>query len=411
MAFRNRKTDGGRGPYRLVSAAMFHLPRPFFLLLTCLSLAAAPARAQLPPPAVPAASWLVYDRAAGEILAASNPSQRWEPASLTKLMTAYVVFEAVRDGRLRWQQLVTAPEAVRRVKADETRMYLRPGNRLPLLALVEGLLIVSANDAAITLASAVEGSEEAFVARMNATAVRLGMAGTHFNNPSGVSGPSHYTTAEDLLRLTLAFDRDFPQVYAITNAPRFTFQQFQKEATNPLLTRDASVDGLKTGHTRAAGYNIIISARRRVLGATGQERDLIAILLGTPSKAERARGAELLLDYAGSAFHIAEVLTAGRELQRLRVHGSAEGEVALGVERTQRVVLPAGVEAELRVTLDEPVPFAPLPRGAVLGKAEAIRDGQVLATAPLVALEEASPAAWPLRILDWVALQVARFMG
>ena len=390
---------------------MLHLPRPVFLLLACLSLAAAPAQAQLPPPAVPAASWLVYDRAAGEILAASNPGQRWEPASLTKLMTAYVVFEAVRGGEINWQQLVAAPEAVRRVGGDETRIYLRPGDRLPLLTLVEGLLIVSANDAAITLAIAVGGSEAGFVARMNATAARLGMAGTHFNNPSGVPGPSHYTTAEDLLRLTLAFDRDFPQVYAITSAPRFAFGQFRKESTNPLLGRDAAVDGLKTGHTKAAGYNIIISARHRMLGMAGQKRDLIAILLGTPSKAARARGAGLLLDYAGSAFHLAEVLTAGRELRRLRVHGSAEGEVALGVERTQRMALPAGTEAELRVTLDEPAPFAPLPRGAVLGKVEAVREGQVLASAPLVALQEASPAAWPLRLFDWVALQVARWVG
>ncbi|RKK04414.1 D-alanyl-D-alanine carboxypeptidase [Pseudoroseomonas wenyumeiae] len=388
---------------------MVHLPRPFFFLLACLSLAAAPGWAQLPP-AVPAASWLVYDRAAGEILASANSRQRWEPASLTKLMTAYVVFEAVRDGRLGWQQAVTAPEAVRRVGAEETRMYLRPGNRLPIQALVEGLLIVSANDAAITLASAVAGTEEAFVARMNATAARLGMTGTHFNNPSGIPGPSHYTTAEDLLRLTLAFDRDFPQVYAITRAPRFTFQQFRKEATNPLLGRNASVDGLKTGHTKAAGYNIVTSARR-LPGAAGQERDLVAIVLGTPSKAERARSAELLLNYAGSAFHLAEVLSAGRELQRLRVHGSAEGEIAVGVEHTKQMALPAGTEAQLRITLNEPAPFAPLPRGAVLGQVEALQGERILARAPLVALQEASPAAWPLRLLDWVALQVMRWVS
>lgn len=390
---------------------MFHLPRPFILLLAGLSLAAAPARAQLPPPAVPAASWLVYDRAAGQMLASSNPGQRWEPASLTKLMTAYVVFEAVRDGRLGWQQLLTAPEAVRRVGPEETRMYLRPGNRLPVRTLVDGLLIVSANDAAVTLASAAEGGEPGFVARMNATAARLGMTGTHFNNPSGIPGPSHYTTAEDLLRLTLAFDRDFPQVYAITRAPRFAFQQFRKEASNPLLARDASVDGLKTGHTGAAGYNIVVSARRRVLGAAGQERDLIAILLGTPSKAERARGAELLLDYAGGSFRLEDVLTAGQALRRLRVHGSAEGEVALGVEQTQRVALPAGTQAELRITLNEPAPFAPLPRGTVLGQVEAMRDGHVLARAPLVALQEGSPAAWPRRLLDWVALKAAGWMS
>ncbi|MBS7813640.1 D-alanyl-D-alanine carboxypeptidase family protein [Roseococcus pinisoli] len=379
------------------------------ILLACL--AAPAARAQLPPPPVSAAAWLVFDRGAEAVLASSNAELRREPASLTKMMTAYLVFEAVRDGRLGWQQMVAAPEAVRMVGNEESRMYLRPGDRTPVRVLVEALLIVSANDAAVTLASAVDGDEAAFVARMNAAAARLGMAGTHFNNPSGIPGPTHYTTVGDLLRLTLAFDRDFPQVFDITRAPAFSFRRFQRDATNPLLTRDAAVDGLKTGHTEAAGYNIVISARHRRQGSAGQPRDLIAIVLGAPSKAARSRGVEALLDHAGSAFHLSEVLTAGQPLQRLRVHGSNEGEVALGAERTQRLALPRGTEAELRVTLDEPAPFAPLARGTVLGQIEAVQAGQVLARVPLIALQDASPAAWPLRVFDWLALHVGNLLG
>ncbi|WP_159997152.1 D-alanyl-D-alanine carboxypeptidase family protein [Roseomonas sp. 18066] len=387
--------------------------RPLALLAALVSLAAVPARAQSLPPPVPATAWLVYDRAAGQVLASAQAAQRWEPASLTKLMTAYLVFEAVRDGRLAWQQVVAAPAAVRRVGPEESRMYLQPGNRMSVRTLVEGLLIISANDAAVTLAEAVDGSEAGFVARMNAAAARLGMAGTHFNNPSGIPGPTHYTTAEDLLRLTLAFDRDFPEVYAITRAPRFSFRAFRKEASNPLLAQDAAVDGFKTGHTGAAGYNIIVSARQRVMaGGAGQPRDLVAILLGTPSKGDRARGAELLLNYAGTAFHLSEVLTAGEDIQRLRVPGSAEGEVGLGVAATQVMALPAGSEATLRVTLkDEAEIFAPLPQGAVLGEVEAVLGEQVLARAPLVTLQEATPAAWPLRLYDWVALRLSRWIG
>ncbi|ONG45830.1 hypothetical protein BKE38_26040 [Pseudoroseomonas deserti] len=386
--------------------------RPLPLLAALISLAAAPAHAQPAPPGVPAAAWLVYDRAAGQVLASANAGQRWEPASLTKLMTAYLVFEAVRDGRLGWQQVVAAPATVRRVGTEESRMYLQPGNRLSVRRLIEGLLIISANDAAVTLATAVDGGEAAFVARMNAAAARLGMTGTHFNNPSGIPGPTHYTTAEDLLRLTLAFDRDFPDVYAITRAPQFRYRAFHGQASNPLLAQDAAVDGFKTGHTEAAGYNIVISARQRRIGAAGQPRDLVAVLLGTPSKGDRARGAELLLDYAGSAFHLAEVFAAGQEIQRLRVPGSAEGEVGLGVEATQRMALAAGSAATLRVTLkDDADIFAPLPQGAVLGEVEAVQGEQVLARAPLITLQEATPAAWPLRFYDWVAVRLARWIG
>ena len=391
---------------------MFCLPRKAALLIALLGFTPALAEAQAPAPLVQAQSWLLYDRTAGQVLASSNPDIRWEPASLTKLMTAYLVFEAVRDGRLGWQQVVEAPPAVRRVGNEESRMYLMPGNRVSVETLLSALMVISANDAAVTLAHAVDGSEEAFVTRMNAAAARLGMTGTHFNNPSGIPGPTHYTTAEDLLRLTLAFDHDFPQIYAITRQQRFTFRQFRDVSTNPLLTQDASVDGLKTGHTRAAGYNIIISSRRHATPAGGQDRGLIAVVLGAPSKAARAQSSRMLLDYGTNAFQLMDVLTAGQELQRSRIYGSQEGFVALGVEQSQTLALPAGTTSELRVSLDDAAPFAPLPRGAVLGHVEAVsQDGTVLASAPLVTLQEAEPASWPVRLYDRIALLFSHWMG
>lgn len=377
------------------------LPQLPLLGAALVLLLAAPLQAQPLPPAIAAGAWLVYDRAAGQVLGAANPDQRWEPASLTKLMTAYLVYEAVRDGRLVWDQPATVPDAVRLVQNDESRMYLRPGSRVPVDVLLQGLLIISANDAAVTLAQAVSGSQEGFVARMNATAARLGMAGTHFNNASGIPGPTHYTTARDLLRLTLAFDRDFPQVYAITRQPRFTFHQFQKEASNPLLFQDASVDGLKTGHTRAAGYNLVVSARRA--GAKGRDRGLVAVVLGAPTPAARVRDSRALIDYAANAFQPVEVLTAGVALIQAQVRGATEKEIPLGVTQSVTLALPVAAQVSLRFTLAQGVPFAPVPEGAVMGQVEAVTGGEVLARAPLVALRPAVAAAWPYRVYDWMS--------
>jgi D-alanyl-D-alanine carboxypeptidase (penicillin-binding protein 5/6) len=397
---------------------MFCLPRTAAALIVFL--AAASAFAQAPAPMVPASittapivearAWILYDRTAGQILAESNPDIRWEPASLTKLMTAYLVLEAVRDGRLAWQQPVEVPQAVRRVGNEESRMYLAPGNRLPLSALMGGLLVVSANDAALTLARAVDADEDAFVARMNATAARLGMAGTHFNNPSGIPGPTHYTTAADLLRLTLAFDRDFPQIYELSRQQHFAYQRFQHTSTNRLLALDPTVDGLKTGHTRAAGYNIVVSSRGNA--AAGQpDRGFIVVLLGAPSRTAQVQSARTLLTHGTTAFHLATVLTAGEALQHSRVYGSAEGSVALGVEQTRILALPSGMHPQLRIVLDDETSFAPLPRGSVIGHVEAVADEQVLLRAPLVTLEAAEPASWPIRFRDSVALLFGRWFG
>ncbi|MBE9607061.1 D-alanyl-D-alanine carboxypeptidase [Acetobacteraceae bacterium H6797] len=363
-----------------------------------------PAYAQPAPPPIAARSWLVYDRAAGRVLASSEPDLRWEPASLTKLMTAYIVYEAVRAGKLSLQQVVEAPDDVRRIANDESRMYLRPGNRVSVETLLHGLLIISANDAAVTLATAVDGSEAAFVAHMNATAKQLGMTGTHFENPSGIPGPTHFTTSSDLLKLALAFDRDFPQVYDITRQRRFTFRDFAGESSNLLMRQDGAIDGLKTGHTKAAGYNMIVSRR-------GNDRGLISIVLGTGSKTMRDRSSRELLDYAANAFEVKQAMTAGQELKRVRVYGATADDLSLGVEENRFVALPRGENIELRVTLNDENNFAPIPRGTVMGQVEAMNGDTVVATAPLIALEEADPSAWPFRLYDRIALLLSRYFG
>lgn len=389
---------------------MSRLRRQAILLGAFLSLSA-PAFAQPAPPAIAARSWLIYDRASAQVLSSLNPDLQWEPASLTKLMTAYLVYEAMQDGRLATHQIVTAPNSVRQIRNEETRMYLRPGDRVSVEELLHGLLIVSANDAALTLAHAVAGSEEAFVTRMNTAAARLGMAGTHFNNPSGVPGPTHYTTAHDLLRLTLAFDRNFPQVYHITREPRFTFRQFQRAASNPLLSQGSSVDGLKTGHTTAAGYNMVASVRQPARPPSRQGRSLVAIVLGTPSKVARAQASRQLIDYAVTSFQPMDVLTAGQELRRTRIPGAAGDDVPLGVEETRTLALPTGTQVAFRFTLHDALHFAPVPRGAAMGHVEVLNGEDVIAHAPLVTLQEAVPAAWPSRLYDWMALLFSRFIG
>jgi D-alanyl-D-alanine carboxypeptidase (penicillin-binding protein 5/6) len=249
---------------------------------------------------VPAAAWLVYDRATDLVLFSRNAQSRREPASITKLMTAYLVFEALRDSRFDLHRMIEVPPEVRRVGGPESRMYLRPGSRATVEELLNGLLIVSANDAAVTLAIALAGSEEAFVSRMNAAAARLGMSKTHYENVSGIPAPSHYTTANDLLRLTAALDRQFPQIYAISAQEGFRYRKFERAASNDLLSRHMLVDGLKTGHTKSAGYNIVVSTRHRA-GSPSGGGDLFVIVLGSETRKLRNQAVVELLRRAAPA--------------------------------------------------------------------------------------------------------------
>ncbi|MGH8254150.1 MAG: D-alanyl-D-alanine carboxypeptidase family protein, partial [Steroidobacteraceae bacterium] len=256
------------------------------------------------PPVIEARNWVLVDFVSGQSLAESNADQRVEPASLTKLMSAYVVFAALRDGRLKMNEDVPISEHAWR--AEGSRTFVQVGTRVPVDVLVKGMIVQSGNDATIALAERVGGSEPAFVQMMNAYAQRLGMNGTHFEDASGLPSPTHYSTARDLATLSRAIIRDFPQYYPIYSMREFTWNKIRQENRNGLLERDPSVDGLKTGHTDSAGYCLISSALR-----SGMR--LVSVVLGANSVGARESGSAALLTY-GYNFYEAVSLKKAHEM-------------------------------------------------------------------------------------------------
>nr|WP_082163781.1 MULTISPECIES: D-alanyl-D-alanine carboxypeptidase family protein [Burkholderia] len=254
------------------------------------------------PPNVQAVSWMLIDGESEQILAEHNADAERQPASLTKLMTAYIVLRALRNGTLRWDEKVRVSTSdVGEVGGDEAKMYLAPGQLVPIKDLVQGLIVASANDAAMVLAERVGGSLSGFEQLMNDTARQLGMQHTHFSTPSGITTPGNYSTARDLSTLALRLTRDFPEYYEYSSEQHFAYGKFAKRNKNWLLGMDPSVDGLKTGHTKAAGYCIVATARRPQV-APAMERRVFAIVLGAPTAATRISSAGTLLNYAFSSY-------------------------------------------------------------------------------------------------------------
>ncbi|VWC01673.1 peptidase [Burkholderia lata] len=275
------------------------------LLLACLTAGStAPAEAAPAPvaPTIQAASWLVVDGESGQILAEHNADAERQPASLTKLMTAYIVLRALRNGTLGWDEKVTVGASdVAKVGSDEARMHLVPGQRIAVRNLVQGLIVASANDAALVLAERVGGSPAAFEQLMNDTARQIGMQHTRFTTPSGITTPGNHSTARDLSTLALRVTRDFPEYYGYSSEQHFSYGKFEKRNKNWLLGMDPSVDGLKTGHTAAAGYCIVATASRPQQ-APAMKRRVFAVVLGAPTAAARISGAAQLLNYAFSSY-------------------------------------------------------------------------------------------------------------
>ncbi|QRR04962.1 D-alanyl-D-alanine carboxypeptidase [Burkholderia sp. MS455] len=255
-----------------------------------------------PPSDVQAVSWMVVDGESAQMLVEHNADAERQPASLTKLMTAYIVLGALKRGTVRWDEKVRVGAAdIGEVGNDEARMYLVPGQRVPVKALVRGLIAASANDAALVLAERVGGSLAGFKQLMNETARQLGMKHTHYSTPSGVTTPGNYSTARDLSTLALRLTKDFPEYYAFSSEQHFAFGKFEKRNKNWLLGKDPSVDGMKTGHTEAAGYCIVATAKRKQTSPP-MTRRVFAVLLGAPTAGARITGAASLLNYAFSDY-------------------------------------------------------------------------------------------------------------
>jgi D-alanyl-D-alanine carboxypeptidase (penicillin-binding protein 5/6) len=371
---------------------------PFLRIAAALlsALAAAGALAQPAPPAIAAPSYLLQDFASGAPIVAQGADERRDPASLTKLMTAYLTFGALHSGKFLPSQMVTVSEAAWR--AEGSRMFIEPRKAVSVDELMRGMIVQSGNDASIALAELVAGSEAAFVVRMNAEAKRMGLAGTNFMNATGLSQAGHYSTARDLATLAAALIRDFPDYYALYSLKEFRYNSITQSNRNRLLWIDPSVDGLKTGHTDAAGWCLIASAKHG-------ERRLVSVVLGASSDAARATEAQKLLNYGFLAFDTVQLYQSGKPVSSLRVWKGIDNNVAAGFVADQYLTLPKGRADALKLTLTAMEPLvAPVAQGQQVGTVKVVLDGRRVAEYPMVALADVPEANVFVRGWDTVRL-------
>jgi D-alanyl-D-alanine carboxypeptidase (penicillin-binding protein 5/6) len=373
------------------------------LAAAALPLAARAAAAPLPaPPAVNARAWVLVDYNTGRVLAQRRADDHEEPASLTKLMTAYVVFQALTDGRLKLSDEVTISKHA--WKAEGSRTFVQVGTRIPVDILVKGMIVQSGNDATIALAERLGGSEDAFAQMMNEYARRLGMNESHFVNSDGLPVPEHYTSARDMATLAAALIRQFPQYYGLFSLREFVWNNIRQGNRNTLLSKDPSVDGLKTGHTDAAGFCLVSSANREGMR-------LISVVMGTPSERAREEASAALLNYGFTFFESVRVKTAGTAVLKPRVYKAATEFAAVGVPADVYALVPRGQGGSLvsSARLDHEPLIAPLAAGERLGELT-LTDGtgEVLARAPLVSLAAVPPGGLWTRMVDTVVLWFRR---
>jgi D-alanyl-D-alanine carboxypeptidase (penicillin-binding protein 5/6) len=361
--------------------------------------AAAPAAVAIPPAPKPAVSksWVVMDYATGQVLAGENEHQRVAPASITKVMTSYVVAAELKLGKIkRDDQVMLSERAWREGGAGTDGSYSGfPVNQTARLEDMEkGMAVQSGNDAAIALAEHTAGSEEAFAALMNEYAKKIGMTGSHFVNAHGLSAEGHYTTAYDLALLGRAMVRDYPETYAYNKIKEFKVGDITQPNRNLLLWRDPSVDGIKTGHTSEAGYCLLSSAQR------GDQR-LIAVVMGDSSEKQRADDSLALLNWGFRFFETHRLYEPGKQVAQQRVWKGTEKEVLLGVAQPLLVGVPRGRYNDLKPSIDVPKTLeAPIKQGQAIGTVKVSLDGKVVAQAPLVALKAVEEAGFFKRLWD-----------
>lgn len=361
------------------------------LLLSGAALAAAPQ-----PPTVDARAWLLLDVTSGQAIASRNPQERIEPASLTKLMTAYITFAALKGRSLALGQTVRVSE--RAWHAVGSRMFIEPRKPVTVEELLHGLIIQSGNDASIALAEAVAGSEPAFVERMNREAGRLGMANTNFMNSSGMPGPGHYSTAGDLALITSALIRDYPEYYKLYSEREYRYNDITQRNRNQLLWLDPNVDGVKTGHTESAGYCLIASAQRG-------GRRLVSVVIGTVSERLRARESQKLLNFGFQSYDALRLYEKGDAIGKLQVWKGSERELKAGVAADLYVTVPKGTADKLQAELVSQQPLiAPVGAGQRVATLRVSHEGKPLAEYPVIALESIAAAGFLSRAWDSMRL-------
>src|SRR5437868_3428870 len=377
-----------------------------------IALAAAPASvlAQgVPLPTVAAKAWMLYDVTSGQALGSQNADARIEPASLTKLMTAYLAFQAIKEKRLTMDQAVVPTTVVLKVKSDESRMFIEPNKPVSVHDLLMGLIVQSGNDAALALAEAVGGSEEGFVAMMNREAQQLGMKNSHFTNTDGIPDPNHYTTALDLATLTTRLIKDFPEYYDMYGVKEFTYNRIKQPNRNRLLYIDPTVDGVKTGHTKSAGYCLISSAKRPLANVPNGSRRLVSIVIGTNTEQTRTQESLKILNYGFQFFDTLRLYDKGQVLATPDIYKGKANVVKIGVKDETYVTVPKGTGGRLKPVLErQELLVAPIAAGQQVGTVKLMDGTTKVGEFPVVALEEVPEAGFFGRLWDTIRLWFKR---
>lgn len=355
--------------------------------------------AAAPPPKLAVNAYILRDMNSGAIIASENKDKKLEPASLTKMMTAYLTFSALEQGHLKPDQQV--PVSTKAWKAEGSRMFIEPKKPVTVDELLHGLIIQSGNDAAIALSEAVAGSEDQFAVMMNEQAKKLGMTASHYMNSTGLPDPQHYTTASDLILMAESLIRDFPDQYRrLYSQKEYTYNKIKQNNRNRLLWLDPNVDGVKTGHTKAAGYCLVSSAKR------GSTR-LIAVILGAKNEAMRASESQRLLNYGFQFFESTLVYKKGQAVSNIPVYKGYAKTVTATVANDLYLSLPKGDYANVKATMTSKQPIiAPVEAGQAIGKISFSLAGKEIHEETLVAGDKVGPAGVIGRMIDSIKLLI-----
>ena len=352
-----------------------------------------------PPPSLEVKAYLLQDFNSGNEIASHNKDARIEPASLTKIMTAYVVFDAIQQGHLKLDQ--NLPVSEKAWKVEGSKMFIEPNRPVNVDELLHGMIVQSGNDASIALAEGVAGAEEQFVVMMNKQGKKLGLTNTYFMNATGLPDKSHYTTATDLTILANALIRDFPVEYRrLYSVKEYTYNKITQPNRNRLLWLDANVDGMKTGHTDSAGYCLIASSKR------GNTR-LISVILGAASEAMRAVESQKLLNYGFQFYESTLVYKQAQSINTLRVYKGQDKTISASLNKDFYLTLPKGDYSRVKANMTSLQPLvAPIKAGQIIGKISFSLDGKVISKQNLVASKTVEIAGFFGRLVDTIKLQI-----
>ncbi|WP_371811824.1 D-alanyl-D-alanine carboxypeptidase family protein [Thiomicrorhabdus sp. 6S3-12] len=355
------------------------------------------------PPEIAGDAYLLIDFNSGRVLAEKKSNDRVEPASLTKIMTGYVVINELRNGNMKMDDMVTISKKA--WKMPGSKMFIEVGKQVSVRDLIKGMVIQSGNDASVALAEHIAGSEEVFAQLMNKYAKSLGMTNTHYVNATGLPHPEHYTTAHDLAILTKALIQNFPDEYKWYSEKKFTFNGITQYNRNKLLWQDETVDGLKTGHTESAGFCLVSSAKR-------DEMRLISVVLGTSSANTRIQETQKLLNYGFRFFETHKLYNAFQRLKDVTIWEGNRDLVGLGLNNDLYVTIPRGQYKNIKIdTLVEPTIKAPASEGDELGSLQITLGGEEVANRPLVALDTVEEGSFFKKLIDQLKLTFKSLFG